>query len=585
MPVIDHFADVMLTRILWTSLQALVLIGIVALLVRTLPRLPASARCALWWLVALQLVLGLCAPTPIGLPWLAPAQTSSNVIVQRASTSAQDQAATVPASTASGLRPAMPTTGNDEASHLQAGLASHWQLWFLGLWALGLAAQLPGLVLQRRSLHRLLRAAKPADARLQAACDALARTLGLRTCPDVRVSPGLASPSVAGLLHPVILWPAEQALTGDESAAALAHELAHIQRGDLWFAGVPTLAQWLFWFHPLARRAAREYALYREAACDAVALQHSGTPHDYGSLLLRMGVQQPSHAILAGASPTFRNLKRRLGLLEQHGSTSMRRAGWGLVLIVLAAALPYRLVAAAANGRPVDAAPAGITSTPVPPPPVPPAPPEPPTPPAPPAPPPPPPTEFHASNVDIDTDSSAQRGIILFGVDSVLVKGNQADRATADRLYKKSHGPMLWFRRGDHAWITRDPATVRQALAINDEVTVVRRDAAKLEGRKWRVKGPLEGLRDRQQDVDARIRELRNDPDAPAASARLASLHRQKTDIATRTAGLQRQLAALQPQLDAMARREQQANDRADLRIQRLVEQAVAAGKAQSTTP
>src|SRR3546814_8140732 len=86
---------------------------------------------------------------------------------------------------------------------------------------------------------------------------------------------------------------------------AMAHELVHLRRGDLWLGWVPATAQWLFCFHPLVRWAMREYALNRESACDAQVMQHDqAAPQDYGRLLLRLGVAQPMHAGLAGASPS-----------------------------------------------------------------------------------------------------------------------------------------------------------------------------------------------------------------------------------------------------------------------------------------
>jgi hypothetical protein len=41
-------------------------------------------------------------------------------------------------------------------------------------------------------------------------------------------------------------------LTPNESSMALAHELAHLRRGDLWLGWLPAIAQRLFFFHPLA---------------------------------------------------------------------------------------------------------------------------------------------------------------------------------------------------------------------------------------------------------------------------------------------------------------------------------------------
>ena len=47
------------SRLLATSVQTALLAGLVWLLCRYVRRLPASTQCALWWLVALQAVVGL----------------------------------------------------------------------------------------------------------------------------------------------------------------------------------------------------------------------------------------------------------------------------------------------------------------------------------------------------------------------------------------------------------------------------------------------------------------------------------------------------------------------------------------------
>ncbi len=116
--------------------------------------------------------------------------------------------------------------------------------------------------------------------------------------------PAIESPQVTGLWRTTVLLPADQRLTPEESAMALAHELAHLRRGDLWLVWVPAIAQRLFFFYPLVGWAMREYALSREAACDAQVLQQTGTmPQAYGRLLLRLGIAHPMHSGLAGASP------------------------------------------------------------------------------------------------------------------------------------------------------------------------------------------------------------------------------------------------------------------------------------------
>lgn len=63
----------LLVRLGWTSVQSAVLVGLVWGVCRLLPGLPPSTRVRLWWLVALQAVLGLsgavrwswrCCPRP-----------------------------------------------------------------------------------------------------------------------------------------------------------------------------------------------------------------------------------------------------------------------------------------------------------------------------------------------------------------------------------------------------------------------------------------------------------------------------------------------------------------------------------------
>ncbi len=92
-----------------------------------------------------------------------------------------------------------------------------------------------------------------------AVCRAGARAR-LRRCPALRRSDVIVSPQVTGLWRPVVLLPAEHTLDAHECAMALAHELAHLRRGDLWLGWIPALAQRAFFFHPLARWAMREYA-------------------------------------------------------------------------------------------------------------------------------------------------------------------------------------------------------------------------------------------------------------------------------------------------------------------------------------
>lgn len=195
---VDHWTTLLLTRLAWTSIQALLLAGVVALVVRLRPRLPASVRCALWWLVGLQVVAGCSGLTTVRLPWLAPSvqvTASSTEDVRALPSHVTLIAAAANASPASHPPPAIPRWGQVLA----------------GLWLLGLLAQLPGLMRDRRRVTRWLREASPADGGLlERQCEALARRMGLRRCPSIRVSTAIASPLVnarqtrASALQPAI---------------------------------------------------------------------------------------------------------------------------------------------------------------------------------------------------------------------------------------------------------------------------------------------------------------------------------------------------------------------------------------------
>ncbi|WP_064504782.1 M56 family metallopeptidase [Frateuria defendens] len=559
MATLDQLSSLLLTRLAWSSLQAAVLVGVVALLVRRLPRLPAAVGAMLWWLVALQGVVGLGWHAPLALPLLAPASAPT----------AASPAGTEPPMRADAMAVGMPSrpttaapTASVPASPPRASAATermarpsfapadHWRTALAALWLLGVLAPLPLWLRQGWRTHRLLCEAAPvADPRLRAQCMAQAKALGLRRCPALRASPTIRSPQVAGLWRPTVLWPAASALSAEESAMALAHELAHLRRGDLWLGWLPAIAQRLFFFHPLVAWAAREYALHREAACDALATRElRAAPQDYGRLLLRLGVARPLHAGLAGASPTFRNLKRRLTMLQQTNETPRAR-GWVLVaLVALAGVLPYRLTAApepAATAAPAVAATAQANPVPraagtpaasprpaataaratpasratytddtlnrPPPPPAPLPPPPlaaPPAPPAPPSPPAPLPARGLAGHhVDIDVYTDAERGFALFDGDTVMVHGDEHDLAQA-RAWHEHDAPLLWLRRDGRAYVVRDAAFVRHARDLYAPLTELSKQQGQLASQQGALAGRQGGLAAREGALASRRAEL-----------------------------------------------------------------------------
>ncbi|WMJ71168.1 M56 family metallopeptidase [Stenotrophomonas sp. 24(2023)] len=321
---------VVLERLGWTSLQTALLVGVVALLCRTLPSLPAATRCWLWWLVSLQAVLGLVWSQPLQLPWLPAAQA----------------VALAGGAHAADAVPAALTVA--EAGPVAVPVA-WWVLALGALWLSGVLVTAWRTVAEWRRCRALLAAARPCDDdALVQALQLAAEAHGLRRPPRLWTSDRVDAPQIIGPLRPVLLLPTgEHALQGDALDLALTHELQHLQRRDLQWGLLPALAQHLFFFHPLLRLAVREYAQAREEAVDAAVIAgQADRRQDYGRLLLQLGVAPQLQLGVASAAPSLGSLKRRLRSL-QSGRACPKALAVTLTLAVLAVGvLPLRLVAA-----------------------------------------------------------------------------------------------------------------------------------------------------------------------------------------------------------------------------------------------
>jgi uncharacterized protein (TIGR03435 family) len=103
----------------------------------------------------------------------------------------------------------------------------------------------------------------------------------------LRESPDVLTPVTVGIVRPSVILPAGwlgwDTLT---KRAVLAHEFAHIRRGDTWILFLTRLARCVYWFHPLAWWISRQIADLAELSCDAVVLEKSGDPGGYSRILL-----------------------------------------------------------------------------------------------------------------------------------------------------------------------------------------------------------------------------------------------------------------------------------------------------------
>lgn len=189
--------------------------------------------------------------------------------------------------------------------------------------ALALGAALIGLALvgrralQARAGHRRLRMLRalspPAPAGLVTELARQARRAGVR-CPDLLAIAGLGgTPFVVGPRRPLLVFPLEllDTLTAAEVSAVLAHELAHVRRGDLAWRAALELVGCALWFNPVVGRLIARYRHDTEALCDADACLPAG-PRPLAHGLAKLGVAVP----LAGC-PADGSIEQRLRRLAR----------------------------------------------------------------------------------------------------------------------------------------------------------------------------------------------------------------------------------------------------------------------------
>ncbi len=303
-------------------------------------RVRATLRGALWFLVVVKLVLPPSLLVPTGIGFWAGRWIAAPIVV--AATPRLDVAFPEPnPDTTNPVR--IPTASSSRPGLEPAGLL------LLG-WIAG-SLSLAGWMWRRnRDVRRLLDESIPAPTRFLESLGNAARELGLRRPPELRLTTSNHSPAVCGPWRPVVVLPASMAESLGAGALrdVLLHELAHVQRRDLWLNFFQTLVQIVWWWNPVAWLAnARIRTLREESVDERVMLLQPGDDASYPSTLVEIARHCSAAPALAlgfvGILESPNALKPRVRrLLEQPLPRRARLgvAGWMIVGAAAMLALP-----------------------------------------------------------------------------------------------------------------------------------------------------------------------------------------------------------------------------------------------------
>jgi beta-lactamase regulating signal transducer with metallopeptidase domain len=227
-------------------------------------------------------------------------------------------------------------------------LGAVWAVWALlalvrwsgGLWLLGRLASV---------------GSRPAAAEHARLVEAGRRRMGIGRPVRLRVCGAVDSPTVVGLRRPTILLSdtLPQSFGCHDIDAVLAHELAHVLRGDHRHKAVQALVRSVLCFHPGMIWMSNRLDVQREQACDEIAAAVLDDRRGYAASLARLEILRATRSALAPAAhgAGLIDRVRRLAAPPPTGITAMARCR--LAAVILACALV--LSAGAAAGLPATA--------------------------------------------------------------------------------------------------------------------------------------------------------------------------------------------------------------------------------------
>lgn len=330
--------DILVWRIMLPFTLATVLVG----LIEVLPiRLAAVHRSWLWRAVYVKTIAAVFIPSTAMLTltmpaWVGIGERSAASLVEERGVNGSAAASVVERVGGANV---MGSGTAPEADRLMADsgpkktIESRWRDWG---WAMGgwylFGAWLTGVwLLSLLFVYRyaqlvvlLFQGSGNASLELMQLVSATSRQLGVRKPGAVILSPGVSGPMLmfAGRTTLVLPQDFEDRYGAEGCRMAIAHELAHHRRGDLWWNMVTAVVSIALFFWPPAWIAARRYYLAMEMACDNEAIRRARLSLvDYAELLVRLLDDRRDRGIGAVSlsmawSGSFRALSERIRFMK-----------------------------------------------------------------------------------------------------------------------------------------------------------------------------------------------------------------------------------------------------------------------------
>ncbi len=202
----------------------------------------------------------------------------------------------------------------------------HYGLLLAMVWIAGSAYLAVRALTTHCRFRRILKAARPAPEAAYQKLQEITRDLRCHRTVGLRLSPDVLSPTLVGIFRPVVVLPESMASStyAGDVPGILAHELAHVQSGDLAGARVIQIVAIALWFHPLMWGVRRAHARACERACDAVAAGYVGDVSAYAAVLSRVALELAGRRAVVGEMPMARRpeILSRLEGLRRHLYTS-----------------------------------------------------------------------------------------------------------------------------------------------------------------------------------------------------------------------------------------------------------------------